>query len=115
MKNLPKELVKISYTNGKLDDKSVKAIGEKLNRKLLKEYIKGLKQEEKKSMVFVTTPKPLTTANREKIKKLFSNKRIVEEIDPTMINGIKIVENDEEYEMDLNRVFHDIIRFIGND
>jgi F0F1-type ATP synthase delta subunit len=66
-------------------------------------------------MVFVTTPKPLATSDREKITQLFPKKKIIEEIDPVMINGIKIVENDEEYEMDLNRIFHDIIRFIGND
>lgn len=115
MKNLPKELAKISYTNGKLDENSVKAIADKLNRTLLKQYIKEIKHEEKKSIVFVTTPKPLDETARGKIKELFPKKRIIEEIDPSMINGIKIVENDEEYEMDLNKTFHDIIRFISND
>ena len=97
-----------------LDEKSVKAIADHLNRKLLKQYIQELKREEKKSMIFITTPKPLTVADREKVKELFPKKRIIEEIDPSMINGIKIVKNDEAYEMDLNRTFHDIIRFISN-
>jgi len=114
MKKQIEELVKASYKDGQLDEATVKKIGEKLNRSMLKIYISVLKQEEKKKMVFVTTPKPLNTNDREKIKSLFPKKKIVEEIDPAMIGGIKIVENDEAFEMDLNRTFHDIIRFVNN-
>jgi len=115
MKKQLEELVQASYRNGQLDEETVKKIGDKLNRHMLKMYIGLLKNKEKKKMVFVTTPKPLSTKDREKVKSLFPKKKIVEEIDPSMIGGIKIVENDEAYEMDLNRTFHDIIRFVNND
>ena len=115
MKKQIQELVRASYREGQLDEATVKKISDKLNRSMLKLYISLLKQQEKKTMVFVTTPKPLTKTDREKIKSLFPKKKIVEEIDPAMIGGIKVVKNDEAFEMDLNRTFHDIIRFVNND
>lgn len=115
MKKQIEELVQASYKDDQLDQETVKKIADKLNRSMLKLYISYLKQEEKKKMVFVTTPKPLKSADREKIKSLFPKKKIIEEIDPSMIGGIKVVENDEAFEMDLNRTFHDIIRFVNND
>jgi len=115
MKKQIEELVQASYKDGKLDEATVKNIADKLNRNMLKMFISLIKQEEKKKMVFVTTPKPLSTKDREKVKSLFPKKKIVEEIDPAMIGGIKVVENDEAFDMDLNRTFHDIIRFVNND
>lgn len=108
------ELVQASYKGGKLDEAIVKKIADKLNRHLLKQYINLLKHEEKKKMVIVATPKPLLSKDREKLKTLFPKKKIVEQIDPAMITGIKVIENDESYELDLNRMFLDIIRFISN-
>jgi F0F1-type ATP synthase delta subunit len=114
MKKQLEELVQASYNGEQLDEKSVKMIADRLNRNILKHYIALLKQEENKKMVFVTTPKPLTTKEREKIKSLFPKKKIIEQIDPVMIAGIKIVKNDEAYELDLNQTFHDIIRSVSN-
>jgi len=114
MKKQLEELIKASYKNGHLDEKEVKEIADNLNRNMLKAYINLLKLEERKKMIFVTTPKPLTIKDREKIRNLFPKKKLIEQIDPTMIGGIKIVENDEAYEFDLNRIFHDIIRFVKN-
>jgi len=109
-----KVLVDASYMDENLDEKSVKMIADRLNRRMLKQYISLLKQEEKKKMVFVTTPKPITTKEKEKITTLFPKKKIIEQIDPSMIAGIKIVENDEAYELDINQTFHDIIRSVIN-
>ncbi|HSX09744.1 MAG TPA: F0F1 ATP synthase subunit delta [Candidatus Saccharimonadales bacterium] len=108
------ELVLASYDGEDLDEKSVQMIADRLNRNILKRYISLIKQEEKKKMIFVTTPKPLTDKEREKIKSLFPKKKIIEQIDPAMIAGIRIVKNDEAYEMDLNQTFHDIIRSVSN-
>lgn len=108
------KLAQASYKDEQLDEQSVKLIADRLNRNILKKYITLLKQEEKKKMVFVTTPKPLTAKEREKIKMLFPKKKIIEQIDPSMLAGIKIVQNDEAYEMDLNQMFHDIIKSVSN-
>lgn len=114
-KQLEDLLLQASYKNGELDDDTVKKIADKLNRNMLKMYISMLKKEEKKKIVFVTTPKPMHAADRDRIKTLFPKKKLIEEVDPQMISGIKIVENDEAYDLDLNKTFHDIIRFVNND
>ena len=108
------QLVQESYKDGKLDQETVDYIADKLTRNKLKQYINVLKEEERKKIIFVTTPKPLTVDDKKKISGLFPKKTIVENIDPKMISGIKLVENDEEYEYDLNQTFHDIIRFVSN-
>ncbi|MGH7204478.1 MAG: hypothetical protein ACREHC_08635 [Candidatus Levyibacteriota bacterium] len=112
-KNL-EQLVLESYKDGKLDKETVEYIADRLTRNKLKQYIHLLKDEERKKIIFVTTPKPLTADDKKKITNLFPKKTIVQNIDPKMISGIKLVENDEEYEFDLNQTFHDIIRFVSN-
>jgi F0F1-type ATP synthase delta subunit len=112
-KNLEK-LVQESYKDGKLDKETVDYISDRLTRNKLKQYINLLKEEERKKIIFVTTPKPLSADDKKKISELFPKKTIVENIDPKMISGIKLVENDEEYEFNLNQTFHDIIRFVSS-
>ncbi|MGI8419358.1 MAG: hypothetical protein ACR2LN_01805 [Candidatus Levyibacteriota bacterium] len=113
-RNNLEQLVLESYKDGKLDKETVEYIADRLTRNKLKQYINLLKEEERKKIVFVTTPKPLTEDDRKKISTLFPKKAIIEDIDPKMISGIKLVENDEEYEFNLNQTFHDIIRFVSN-
>ena len=108
-----KALVTASYTNDRLDEKSVQIVADNVDRRMLKQYINLLKQVENKKVIFVTTPKPLTSIDREKVSALFPKKKMLENIDPSMISGIKIVQNDEEYEINLNRTFHDIIRLVS--
>ena len=111
--NTLKTLAEQSYTNNNLDEASVNSIAEKLSRKELKNYIKLLKIQESKKEVYVTSPEKLSDADVKKIQALFPEKNIVRSLDKSMISGIKIVENDEEYEINLNRTFHDIINFLS--
>lgn len=106
-------IVKASYKNGQLDKETVEFIANKLTRNDLKLYIKLLDQEENKKQVFVTASTELDKASKEKIQHLFPNKNVVYSVDPSMITGIKVVENDVEFEINLNRRFHDIIQFLS--
>jgi F0F1-type ATP synthase delta subunit len=108
-----KALIQKSYNGEQLEENVVRAIADQLNRKMLKSYIRLLKKEEKKRVVLVTTPRPLTEEERAKVAELFPKKRVIENIEPKMISGIKLIENDQEYEMNLNQTFHDIIRFVS--
>ena len=109
MKNKLKNLVELSYNKGELDQQTAEAIADKLDRGELKEYIRLLKQEEDKKLVYVTSAKELQNESRKMIEDRFPTKKIVYAIDETMINGIRIVERDREYEMSLNQTFNDII------
>ena len=106
-------LVKSSYKNGQLDDETVAFISNKLTRNDLKLYIKLLVQEENQKKVFVTASTELDKASKEKIQRLFPDKNVVYSVDLSMITGIKVVENDVEFEINLNKRFHDIIQFLS--
>ena len=113
MKKKLQNLVELSYKNGNLDQETVALIASKLSRRELKQFIRLLIQEENKKQVFVTASTELDKASREKIQHLFPDKKVVSTVDPSMISGIKVVENDVEFEINLNRRFHDIIQFLS--
>src|SRR5438105_3450643 len=99
MANILQGLVVKSYKADQLDPAVVDLIANKLNRRQLKQYIRLLKQQESKKQVIVTVPKTLTSEERGMIQKLFTGKKIIYTIDPSMISGIRIVDNDVEYEV----------------
>lgn len=103
------QLVVESYKGEDLDAKTVDMLADHMNRQTLKQYISLLKQSEKKMQVIITSPKALKEADKKTLKGLFPKKKIIYVLDPEMINGIQITDNDKEYEINLNRTFHDII------
>ena len=108
-----KKLVEDSYKDGELVKEHVEYIAAKLSRKELKEYISLLKAEEIKKQVFVTSAEELSKDDIAKIQKIYPDMMIVTSVDKTMIGGVRIVENNKEYEINLNRTFHDIIGFLS--
>ena len=113
MKNKIQHLVKNSYINGKLDQKVVSFISERLTRQELKEYIKLLKAEENKKLVYVTSGSELNDSDKRSINKLFANKQILYSVDEEMISGVKIVRDDVEYEINLEKIFNNVIQFLS--
>lgn len=108
-----KSLVLSSYKNENLDPKVVALIADHLNRQSLKQYIHFLKTEEKKKQIIITSPKSLTDAEKEIVIKQFPKKKIMYVLDPSMLGGIRIADQDSVYEMSLKQTFHDIIRHLG--
>lgn len=108
------KLVEQSYKIDQLDSKMVAMIADHMNRQTLKQYISLLKQEEKKKQVIITSPNSLSETDRKMVQDLFPNKKIMYILDPEMINGIRIIDNDSEYEVSLNQQFNDIIKHLTN-
>ena len=113
MANFIQGLVLKSYKADQLDPSIVDLVANKLTRRQLKEYIKLIKQQEGKSQVIVTVPKSLTGEEREMIQTLFVNKKVLYAIDPAMISGIRIVDNDVEYEISLDQIFQNLMAHVG--
>jgi F0F1-type ATP synthase delta subunit len=113
MKKKLQNLVQASYKNDQLDQETVAFIASKLTRHELKLYIRLLIQEENKKQIFVTSASELDKAQKEKIQHLFPKKAVAYTVDPSMISGIRVVENDVEFEININRRFHDIIQFLS--
>ncbi len=103
------KIVKHSYNDQQLDSKTVNMIADHMNRQTLKQYVSMLKQEEKKQQVIITSPKSLNETDKKNLQNLFPKKKIIYIMDPEMINGIQITDNDNQYEVNLNQTFHDII------
>lgn len=98
-----------SYHGDELDSKTVEMLADHMNRQTLKQYISLIKQSEKKKQVMITSPKSLQETDKTALHNLFPGKKIIYVLDPEMINGIQITSNDQAYEINLNRTFHDII------
>lgn len=105
-----KIIVAESYKNDILDANKAYAIADSLTRSQLKQYISGLKNRENKKNVIVTTA--FMTSNKTILEKLFPNKKIVYRIDPSLMLGLKIINNDNVYKFNLQNTLDDIISYI---
>lgn len=95
-------LVKESYAGDDLDPKKVERIAAALRRFELKQYIRALKMNEQRRTVTLTAAFPLGKPDVEDIKKLYPDKNIVTNVDPSLLIGMRIVDNDTIYELNLS-------------
>lgn len=108
-----KQLVLESYTKNNLDQKKIEAITKYLNRTELKEYIKTLKSFENQKNIIITLPVLPKEEEKNKFEALFPEKKIVYNIDPTLLAGIRIKNNDFITEMNLKDTLEDLLNHIS--
>lgn len=95
-------LVEASYTKGELDEKKVMTVAKALTRAELKLYVRALKLEEKKHKVYIALPsKAIYNKKRKDLEELYKGKEIIFEEDPTLLLGMRILDNDMLYEFSL--------------
>lgn len=99
-KKLLKELVQASYTKDVLDSKKVEQIAKLLSRHDLKEYIRAIKLSEKARTIHLVLPKT-SVYNKNDFAHLFNGKKVVVEEDPSLLLGVKVIDNDSVYDMTL--------------
>lgn len=104
------KLVLASYSNNVLNRKKVFKISTLLIKPDLKKYINGLKLTEKKRSLIVSSP--INNQDLSKFEKLFPNKKILFEKDPSLMLGVRIVDNDMVYEFSLKNSLDKIISHI---
>ena len=104
------KLVLASYVNSVLSRKAVNKISTLLSNSDLKKYINGLRLTEKRKSLIVS----ISTNNQDlsKFEKLFPNKKILFRKDPSLMLGVKIVDNDMVYEFTLKNSLDKIISHI---
>lgn len=103
-------LVLESYSRNALDQKKVYKIASLISKSDLKKYINGLKLIEKKKNLIVSTP--FNNYDLAKFEKLFPNKKIILKKDPSLMLGVKIVDNDMVYEFTLRNSLDRIVSYI---
>ncbi len=108
-----KKLAEQSFTNGNLDLKTIKRIIALLNKKQLKIYIKFLKKMENERLVWVFTPMDkVENKTTGKIKSVFPNKKIEYVKDPSLIVGLRVIDNDMVYEFNLKDSLDNLITYL---
>lgn len=114
-KKLLKKLIIASYSNGELNKIAVAKISDKMDRALLKQYIKALKASEKIKNVYIESP----FSNGKKVVEMFRGSfpgRIIKPIrNSSLIAGVKINYNDDVYEISLKNNLDNILNNIEQD
>lgn len=103
-----KLLAKASYSKDGLAGRNVTRIADRLTREDLKRYLRALKGIEKQRTVTVVVPGVRLNDRQnieKKFKELFKDKNIAIQTDPSLIVGLKIINNDLIYELSLRDTF----------
>lgn len=108
-------LVFKSYHKNALDPKKIKAIAKVLKRRELKQYIKALKAQENKISVNISLPYHPKNKEEGIFRKLFPDKKLIYNLDPSLILGLKIINNDEVFEMSLEDNFNRLLSHLGGE
>ncbi len=105
------QLILQSYTGDNLDIKKVERLIAGISRRDLKMYIRALKNWENKRSIEIQMPDNGYQKNIkiDMIKKLFPNKKVKYSLNPSLISGIKIINQDTIYDFNLKNTLEDII------
>ena len=104
------KLIAASYKDNFLDQKKVSKIVSLISNTDLKKYINGLKLEEKKKNLIVSSP--IDNQSKGMFEKLFPHKKIILKKDPSLMLGVKVEDNDIIYDFTLKSSFEKILNHI---
>jgi F0F1-type ATP synthase delta subunit len=106
-----KQIALASYTKNKLDSIKVKRIVHFLTRHDLKQYIRELKLLENEKSITVVTPF-INAATQNDVKKqfakVFAGKKVIISTDPSLILGVKVINNDLIYDLSLQSTLNNL-------
>lgn len=105
------QLVIESYHDGELNIEKVNKIVGLLTKKELKLYIKSLKNWERQNNIIVDVPND-DQHYLQQIQSIFPDKKIVMNVDPTLLLGMRLQHNDDIYEMSLKSTLDKITEHI---
>jgi len=91
--------------------KIVNNIARHLNRKDLKQYIRGLKIQERKLSVFIDVP-TRSSDIKYKFGKIFPDKKIVYGVDNSLMLGLRIIDDDMLFEINLKNTLDKILSYL---
>src|SRR3989344_1274298 len=107
-----KKLAIDSFSKNSLNIPRVQRISALLKRNELKYYIKALKSlENKKTITLVVPDEEIESIQKvfDKLKKAYPDKKILVKVDPSLIAGIKIINDDLIYEVSIKQILEDLV------
>ncbi len=112
-KNQIKQLASMCYEKGLLDEKSVTMALPYLSRKDLRLFIKQLIRFDQKNTVTVTSATLLSDKILSKIAGMYPNKKVQTVIDPSLLMGVRIVDNDIVYSANLSDILDKMVSHVS--
>lgn len=112
-----KKLANLSFTRNNLDANKVRRIARFLKRSDLKEYVRALKSIEANKKVHVLIPN-LSQLKRSDLQKtfgkIFPDKKILYEEDPSLLVGVRVINNDQVFDFNLKNTLENLGSFVEN-
>lgn len=102
--------------NQNLNPEKIKAIKKTLKQNELREYVKAIKKIENQKTIELVIPNENTTELKEilkSIEKAYPDKKIVVKYDPSLIAGIRIINDDNVYELSVQGMLEDALSTIA--
>lgn len=102
--------------NQNLNPERIKTIKKTLKQNELREYVKAIKKIENQKTIELVIPNENTTELKEilkSIEKAYPDKKIVVKYDPSLIAGIRIINDDNVYELSIQGMLEDALSTIA--
>lgn len=111
---LLKRLIDYSYINNNLSIKRINKIARlfKNRRQDMKQYLKGLKKRERTLSISIDVSMPAISRYKNKFADIFPNKKIIWNVDSSLMLGLRVTDNDNVLEMSLKKTLNDIMSAI---
>lgn len=106
------KLAEISYIDNKLDAERVEKIIGHLDKPESRQYLKALKRQEKKLIVYIDHALDLSDENKKNFEQLFPGKKVIFRKDPDLLIGIRITEDDMVYNVNMNNALEQLKNYI---
>lgn len=113
-----KKLAEESFVKQNLNQKKVNLITRSIKRSDMKKYIKALKVIERKNTIYVVFPvqeeKNSIEYALKTLKNMYPFKKAECMIDPSLMAGVKIINDDLIYDFNMKNTLHNIMSYINN-
>ncbi len=106
-----KQMVIGSYSDGELDARKINKIADLLTKKELRLYIKALKNWERENKIIVEVASK-GGFDLDGIQELFPDKKLVVTVDPSLLLGMRLYNNDDIFEMSLKNTLEKVTEHI---
>ncbi len=107
-----KLLAEKSFVRRKLDSKRVLSFTKLMKRKNLREYVRAIKAIDAKNKVTIVVPSLAKKGDLSSIARLYLDKEVIYEEYPTLMVGVKIIDNDLVHYFNLKNSLENIVENI---
>ncbi len=114
-KKLLTKFVEASKEKKQISQNRVTMIANSMNRSQLKQFIKALQNDMLSSTVYVDTAFPLSKIGQNQFENMYEQKDVVFSVNPQILLGCKVTNNDLVYEGDLKSRLTEILEGVKND